>query len=302
MPGNVLTADMALPDLQQYDTVERKLTALENYLLLLLENLRYTLRNLSTENFNDAALSAFVKELRAGTVTAGTVVTDVAVADELYAGYGSIAALTVDKLRTDFQRSQRYLAGNTDPIDYLSIHDETIEFITATTDGSRVQQLQRDGKLFFWTDETCTQMTAERTDGQPVLVYVYDELVKAAFRFDQTVLSDGTVTAVPLLKLGAGDAGGTRQGTIVKLADRMEISYESSGGKKLGMTMDDSGFTDITGLRKTSGLNFSQWSNGTFRERVEGLSDVFTYGVEFDAQGRPIQITDSDGHTMTVSW
>ena len=53
MPGNILQADIGYPDLSRYESTEAKLNAVQNYLFLLLENLRYILRNLSPENFNE---------------------------------------------------------------------------------------------------------------------------------------------------------------------------------------------------------------------------------------------------------
>ena len=64
------------------------------------------------------------------------VVSNTIITNELYAKYGAVADLTVDRLRTDFKKAKNYLEGDTSPIDYISIHDEEISFISATTDGS----------------------------------------------------------------------------------------------------------------------------------------------------------------------
>lgn len=57
MPGNILSADTGFPDLDRYNSTGDKLTAIENYLKMLLEQLRYTLANLDEGNFNEAGLS-----------------------------------------------------------------------------------------------------------------------------------------------------------------------------------------------------------------------------------------------------
>ncbi|HCO62348.1 MAG TPA: hypothetical protein DIT49_02675, partial [Clostridiales bacterium] len=75
MADMLFGADSGLPNLSRYTTSEEKLRVLENYLLLLLENLRYTLRNLTPDNFNQQELSAWVDTLRAGQVVAETIIT-----------------------------------------------------------------------------------------------------------------------------------------------------------------------------------------------------------------------------------
>jgi hypothetical protein len=55
MPGNILNADIGFPRLEGQDT-NQYLQQVQDYLFLLLENLRYTLNNLDSGNFNDAGL------------------------------------------------------------------------------------------------------------------------------------------------------------------------------------------------------------------------------------------------------
>lgn len=54
--------------------------------------------------------------------------------------------------------------------------------------------------------------------------------------------------------------------------------------------------------KKTASLNFSQWDNGQFFETVDGDETEHVYTVEFDAQGRPVKITDAGGHEMSITW
>ena len=58
MPGNLLSAEIAFPTFTPGQSSEQKLEVVTNYLYMLLEQLRYTLNNLGTGNWNDAELSA----------------------------------------------------------------------------------------------------------------------------------------------------------------------------------------------------------------------------------------------------
>ena len=62
MPSDFMALDMGYPNLKGLDT-EKKLQAMEDYLMQLLEQLRYTLHNLNTGNFNRAALEAFASSI-----------------------------------------------------------------------------------------------------------------------------------------------------------------------------------------------------------------------------------------------
>jgi len=60
MPGAFAALDTNLPDLSGPEGTERKLRALEDYLVQLLEQLRYTLHNLSQDNFNTAEVTGWL--------------------------------------------------------------------------------------------------------------------------------------------------------------------------------------------------------------------------------------------------
>jgi hypothetical protein len=184
-------------------------------------------------------------------------------------------------------------------LDYLRIHDEEIEFVSGETTGEQTEQLVIDGDAFYWTDATKTQMTKTVTSW-PVIVYVYTEYVKAAFKFAE-VLHNGAYVKVPVLKLGVGDQLGHNYALIYKNPDGLKILFEDESGKMIGMTCDRTGFTDISGLRRTDRMDFSTWDSGYFTEYVEG-GQVNSYSVVFDALDRPVKITDGSGHEMAVAW
>ena len=301
MPGNILTVDTSFPQLTDKQTTDQKFRVITDYLYMLLEQLRYTLRNLGMENFNDAELGSFVDYLKANLIEADTIISQTIIVNELYADYGSVADLTVDKLRTDYKRAQRYLQGDASPLDYISIHDEEISFITATTDGTQAVQMDVDGRKFWWTDASKTQMTSREETNWPVMVYVYSEQVKGSFQVQPVVLGAGTTTAMPVITLGAGDQNGRRKSIMRKGPNSFEILYTAADGREIGIETHDTGYTDIYGLRKPTALDFSGWYSGSFSETVDG--DVTeTYQVTFDSAGNPITITDSVGHKTTITW
>ena len=57
--------ELSLPERTGQETVEQRLTALEETVPRLLEALQYTLSNLGAENFNSAALSRLLSPIRA---------------------------------------------------------------------------------------------------------------------------------------------------------------------------------------------------------------------------------------------
>lgn len=248
MPGNLMFADLSFPAIEEGEDTRASLQKVQNYLFMLLENLRYVLQNLDPSNFNGAELEAYFKKLTADLVVADVVVSNTIITNELYAKYGAVADLTVDRLRTDFKKAKNYLEGDTAPIDYISIHDEEIGFISATTDGTRSEQLVVNGRAFWWTDGTKTQMTGEESTGIPVMVYVYTELVKRSIRF-----ADSGGTKVPVDTFGAGSGvGNNGKAFLYKGTNGLYLDYYSAtnGGLRRLMLGDDG----ITQTGSTGGL------------------------------------------------
>lgn len=294
MAGGLSELDTGMPE--RSGSVEDRLRALYDYLALLLENLRYLLRNLGPENLNESELLPWLNDkLEVKTLISNTVITN-----ELYADYGAIADLTVDELRTDYAKAQRYLAGNTGPLDYLYIHDEQIEFLSGTVhlDGGvpATEQLHHRGRYFYWTDETKTQMTSVEITAWPVVVYQYDELIKGTYCF-QTV--DNVKVPVLIFGAGTGDQSDPNLGKGYLRKDTDSLDMFLHGSADNGIFIGQ--YTDLVGLRKTTSLNFSNYENGSFTETVDGgLTE--TYSVRFDENGYPVAITDGSGHQTEVVW
>ena len=300
MAGGLAGLETGFPDAG--GSVERQLSAVYDYLVMLLENLRYILRNLSPENFNETETLDWIGE----NIKAGTIISETVITNELYADYGAVADLTVDELRTDYQKAARYLAGNTAALDYLYIHDEQIDFLTGTVktadDTPLTEQLCHRGRYFWWKDASMTQMTSLEQTAWPVMVYQYDELLKGTFRFEDYT-PGGVTTKVPVLTLGAGTGNvldpQRGKGFLRKGIDSFDVWLHTADGDR-GLFIGDD-YTDLVGLRKPTALDFSGWDGGSFTETLDG-NVVHGFTVDFDEHDRPVRITDADGHETAVTW
>ena len=233
-------------------------------------------------------------------------------ADALYAALGEIADLTVDRLSTS-RRIVKYLARDKTDDNFVRIHDQYIEFVSGVYADGTAQAENPHGALLYWESDPSGASigsdgypyvngeriftTTTKTDW-PVMIYTYAELVKRSIAFEQ----DGTGTYTPVDVFGAGNADGTNKARMLKSADGLELTYATKGGNQIGFMLGNSGYTDIMGLRKSTGLNFSEWDSGRFYERIDGDDTRYEYDVEFDAQGRPTKIKDSTGHETAIYW
>ena len=240
----------------------------------------------------------------------GALGADAVFTDSLYAEQGTIAELTVDELSTS-RRIRKYILSDTSDDNYIHIREQYIRFITGTVSSTTpIQATNRYGQGLYWqrepvghtsagypVDEDGNQIysTTNETDW-PVMVYPYSELVKAQFAFQQE-----SQTYVPMLIMGAGDNQGYTKGILHKSADGFDISFTDSDGNDQGLRMNSAGYMDLYGLRKPTELDFSGWGAGYFSEELDG-QQTSSWLVDFDAQGKPILITDGDGHETVVVW
>nr|DAF58417.1 MAG TPA: hypothetical protein [Siphoviridae sp. ctL7J9] len=233
-------------------------------------------------------------------------------ADALYAALGEIADLTVDRLSTS-RRVAKYLAGDKSDDNFVRIHDQYIEFVSGVYADGTAQAENPHGALLYWESDPSGAsigsdgypyvngeriFTTTTKTNWPVMIYTYTELVKRSIAFEQ----DGSGTYTPVDVFGAGNADGTNKARMLKSADGLELTYATKGGNQIGFMLGNSGYTDIMGLRKSTGLNFSEWDSGRFYERIDGDDTRYAYNVEFDAQGRPTKIADSTGHETAIYW
>lgn len=238
--------------------------------------------------------------------------------DTLYAEQGDIAQLTVDWLDTS-HKIKRYLNGDTSDDNHIIIHDQTLQFATAfvVKDASGAplteQLCNRYGVPLYWQrdisgatiqdgypyiDGAQVMTTTDETD-YPVVVYQYDVYTKREITFDNSEAK------VPLDTYGAGygstDDPDRGKGYVQKTTNSFDLWLLNSKGEKIGAFFGDQ-YADIVGLRKTKSLDFSGWAAGAFSETLDGQDGAVNYGVEFDSAGRPVKITDGDGHATTIKW
>jgi len=325
MPAGLFEADTSFPNLTNKKTTDEKIKAIQDYLYMLLETLRWTLRNLSPENFNDEEMAPYIggatvnefmfeiannEEIRDEfeTIVADTIISNMLITNELYAEYGEIADLVVDELRTDYKRVARYnppigQSRSTAPLDYIHIHDEEIDFITETvkTIGGepQIEQFHHGARYFWWYDAEHTQITSTHDTGDPVIVYQYNRLIKGTIHFETV---NGTKIPTFVLGAGTGDPQDADIGKGFLRKNTSSLDMWLHGDQDNGIFIGQ--YTDLVGLRKPTTIDFSNWGDGTasggFSETLEG-DIVNSFTVDFD-NGVPIRFTDAQGDITEVVW
>lgn len=307
MPDRMHMLDTGYPNFSGYEKTSEKVDAIQNYLFMLLEELRFLLRNLDLDNFNEQgikdlaaeaakALTDFDKNPQFESVVTNILYSNTVITNELYANYGEISDLTVWRLRTDYMRALNYLNGNTGDLNYIDIHDEEIDFNTAAVETPlRTIQLVRDGLYFYWADADHSRMTCVETTPWPVRVYAYKEMTKLTIRFQTITLTNGTTTYAPVITLGAGDENGNSKGFIYKRQSDLLIRYLTSAGEYTDISLND--FVDAKHRRLASCIINS--GTGTVAYTVEGDNTV--YGLTFTENGDTVTYTWPDGHTCEVT-
>lgn len=234
-------------------------------------------------------------------------VTQEVIRNELYSVFGAISDLVVDELRTDYQKAARYLAGNTNAIDFLHIYDVCIDLRTGTVKRQSgvalTEQLHHGDEYYWWTDSTHSEMTSLVDTGFPVIVYQYDEIVRGTLRFED--YTHGNLTSkLPTFILGEGNGDASDpskgKGFVRKSNDSFDVWLHNNSGEDHGIFIGDQ-YTDIVGLRKTTVLDLSEYNLGQITETVDG-GGTEVYSITWDGNGRPVRITDSSGHSTEVVW
>lgn len=232
-------------------------------------------------------------------------------ADALYSALGEIADLSVNRLSTS-RRVVKYLAGDTSDDNFIRVAEQSLEFVAGIAKSTTEQAKNPNGELIYWEADPAGAsigsdgypyangeriFTTTNQTSWPVMVYQYEEQVKRAISFQ----SDGQYY-YPVDVFGAGDNNGKQRGYLVKRQNSLELTYETSMGKLLGLAARDDGYMDLMGLRKSTALDFSEWDKGYFAELVDGEKTPYRYTVAFDQQRRPIKITDNSGHATLIRW
>lgn len=135
----------------------------------------------------------------------------------------------------------------------------------------------------------------------PVYVYRYAELIKQSFCF---ALDSLTGDYAPVAVFGAGDLSGANKAYLLKRRSGLDLRYLPPSGTEIGIHMGVDGYMDLTGLRKTTRLDFSAFDQGIFTETLDG-GETVTYTVEFgevDGERLPVKLTDPAGHVTAIQW
>lgn len=232
-------------------------------------------------------------------------------ADALYAAFGEIADLSVNRLSTS-RRVVKYLAKDTTDDNFIRVEGQSLEFVAGIAKSTTEQAHNPNGELIYWEADPAGAsigsdgypyangeriFTTTKQTSWPVMVYQYEEQVKRAISFE----SDGKYY-YPVDVFGAGDTNGKQRGYLVKRQNSLELTYETSTGKQLGLAAQDDGYMDLMGLRKTVGLNFSGWDKGSWGVLLEGVTEMLNYGVTLNSAGVPIKITYPDGTDCPILW
>mgnify|MGYP001529706102 FL=1 len=232
-------------------------------------------------------------------------------ADALYSALGEIADLSVNRLSTS-RRVVKYLAGDTSDDNFIRVAEQSLEFVAGIAKGTTEQARNPNGELIYWEADPAGAsigadgypyangeriFTTTKQSSWPVMVYQYEEQVKRAISFT----SDGKYY-YPVDVFGAGDTNGKQRGYLVKRQNSLELTYETSMGKLLGLAARDEGYLDLMGVRKTVGLNFSGWDKGSWGVLLEGVKEMLDYGVTLNSAGVPVKITYPDGTDCPIYW
>ena len=232
-------------------------------------------------------------------------------ADALYSALGEIADLSVNRLSTS-RRVVKYLAKDTTDDNFIRVAEQSLEFVAGIAKNTTEQAKNPNGELIYWEADPAGAsigsdgypyangeriFTTTKRSNWPVMVYQYEEQVKRAISFT----SDGQYY-YPVDVFGAGDNNGKQRGYLVKRQNSLELTYETSLGKLLGLAARDEGYLDLMGMRRTVGLNFSGWDKGSWGVLLEGVKEMLDYGVTLNSAGVPVKITYPDGTDCPIYW
>lgn len=331
MPDRMHTLDTGYPNFSGMERTEDKVTAIQNYLFMLMEELRYLLRHLDAGNFTDAGLTELADSMVAAAEKTGDTAFLKSIDQALVAGLAGNADLLFDRLSTS-RRIRKYLLGDLSDDNFVRVQDGYVRWITGSIiyatpltaeDGTalltesgrmlveeggnayREQAVNRFGQALYWQREP-KRITAEGwpldAEGNPVFaaaektawpvaVYRYLETVKAQLALTRT---DGARPAE--LRLGTPDADGGGVGLLSREEDGLRIRYISSLQKNVDITFGNDGFVDADHRRLESCHIDRQ--NGRITYTVEGDEDLHQLGFT-ESSGR-VEFTWPDGFRCEV--
>ncbi len=332
MPDRMHILDTGCPAFTGEESTEEKVTAIQNYLYMLMEELRYLLRHLDAENFTDAGLGELAEGMTRAAQQDGENPLNEFVFHTLSENLINNDELELDRLSTS-RRIRKYLLRDTTDDNYVSLSGQGEQLITGTIvsstglltedelpllteSGYRIteevgnaattQATNRFGALLYWQREPVGHTQdgyPTDADGQPVyaatnptnwpvLVYKYTELVKSEYAFDMVGQN-----YIPQVVLGAGDENGNSKGYIYKDEMGFYLRYKSSEAKNVDIRFSDDGFVDAM-HRRLSYIDIDT-ENGEVYYGLEGSNSL--YRLSFTQSESSATFTWPDGFQCEVS-
>ena len=335
MPSQFAALDTAFPTFTGRESTEQKVEALHNYNYMLLEYLRYILRNLGPENLNTGEMADWLAngsdpELRAALETGGAEgvlpqLIRAAAREEL----GSdAAALTADRLETA-GRVRRYLLGDRTDDLFIRIRDGEQRFIRAAVvsatgiiaeDGLQLQTesgavltveqgqaatdqaRNRYGEKLYWQ----SRPASHTADGYPLdsegnrvtAAGLPTDWPVTVYRYTEvTEARFAYADGLPQLILGTGDLLGRGLGRVYRDEPGLRLRYVTAGAKNVDIILSEEGFVDAMHRRLAS--CHVDTARGRVTYTLEGSGDL--YALEFAESGDTVTFTWPDGHTCEVT-
>lgn len=213
------------------------------------------------------------------------------------------SALTVDQLVTE-NKINHYLNTDTSDVNYVSIIEQVVQFITAAVDTEAIpnfeQYTNRNGNPLYWFDATHAGITTDETPF-PVYVYKYIESVKMEMAFYEEYREEGNIY-IPRITLGAGTGvGDNGKGTIYKGSDGLTIEYYTSDtGDFRQIIMNNDGIFVDPQISLGEGTGTDDNGKGFIKNDEDGVS--INYNSSVDGALRQVLLND-DGieFTPTIS-
>ncbi len=312
MPDRMHILDTGFPTFTGEESTEEKVTAVQNYLYMLMEELRYLLRHLDAENFTDAGLVELAEGMTQAAQQDGENPLNEFVFHTLSENLINNDELVLDRLSTS-RRIRKYLLRDTTDDNYVSLSGQGEQLITGRVENGEAAEQARNrfGQALYWqrepagftadgypADENGEPVCAVTSPtAWPVTVYPYKKLVRAQLTFAP---DGGGGEALPQLILGEGDGNGNSRGYLWKDTENLNIQLVNSAGDPVSIVLGDDGYVDVDKFRRATEMDFSGWSGGFFTEELDGAVSV-GYMVDFDGQGRPIRIYDQT-HSCNIVW
>jgi hypothetical protein len=246
--------DRGFPNFTGTESVEQRLKMIQNYLFMLLESLQHMFSNLSENNFNASALEKLKADLKT-VVETQLVISTVILTQNLYAEYGDIAELDVDRVCT-LNKVALYWAGTTTDINFVRIRNQTAEWVTGSVVkvggvAQTVQHVNRDGLPLYYrgavTGSTYKTVGMDTVvTAFPVMVYDYVELTKGQMGH---IYNAATEQYGFQLKIGAGTGVGDYDKLIFKkpYEDKADITYIDDTGNQLKLEFAKGGTIKASG-------------------------------------------------------